>query len=153
MVIEKSTIGHVMAVNASGKIAEFQCWHGFALMTALPVSLISFWLTKSIWSVGVGFLFSICFCSISEAIVARKIVRMSLKYWIMRIVIPTIGSAFFTIIVGWIPSAYMEKSLGRIILTTFVSLLVYLPCVWYVLLSSKERCFCKNKILKMQFLL
>ena len=146
VVMEKATLGHMMAINASGIIAKFQSAHGFFLMLALPVGLVALLIIRSVWSIGIALVATMAMVVLCDVWIARRAVGMSGMEWVKTIVVPIgILSAVCTAI-GTLPSFFMEPSLLRVIVTTMVMLLVFCPLLWAVVLSVDERMFVRERI-------
>jgi O-antigen/teichoic acid export membrane protein len=146
VVIEKATMGHMMAVNASGVIAKFQCLHGFCLMLALPVGVLSLLVVRSAWSVGIALVGTMVVTALCDVWVARYSVGMSAWEWMKSVVIPLGVLSITGSAVGILPSIFMRPSFFRIVITTIVTLSVFCPLVWYFVLSMDERMFLRNKM-------
>lgn len=146
VVIEKATMGHMMAVNASGVIAKFQCAHGFCLMLALPVGAIALLVVQSVWSVGLSLVGTMILTALCDVWIARYAVGMSASLWIKAVVSPIGLLSVVSITVGFLPSMLLAASFIRILVTTAVTLLVFCPLVWMVVLTQDERQFLRQKI-------
>lgn len=146
VVIDKSVIGHMMAVNASGNIARFQCIHGFCLMLALPIGLIALVFSRNVWSVGLSLLVTMIFTAIGDVWVARKAVGMSSIVWLKSVVLPVGVLSVICAGMGLLPSLAMPPSIYRVFLTSTMTLISFCPLVWMFVLSTEEQTFLKNKI-------
>ncbi len=146
VVVEKATMGHMMAVGASGVIAKFQCVHGFCLMLALPVGLLALLAVRSVWSVGLSLVGTMVVTTLGDVWLARRAVGMGAWYWIKSVVIPTSIISVLCLGVGIIPSFVMAPSFGRVVLTTFVTVVMFCPLVWFAALSVEERIFLRQKL-------
>lgn len=145
-VIEKTTLGHVMAVNASGRLAKFQSIHGMTLMAALPVSGLSYFMFHSAWAIGLSLVGTMGFSALCDVIVARRIVGMSGKYWVSRVVIPNICICVACLTTGYLPHCFMEECFCRIVMTTLFALIGFFPIAWWVVLGREERCYLRNRL-------
>ena len=145
IVIEKSTMGHMMAVNASGVIAKFQILHGFGLMLALPVGLISLLVVRNVWAVGLSLVATMVITALCDVWIARRAVFLSAWTWVRTIVVPIGVLAFVAIVFGIIPSLVLRPSLIRIVMTTVMTLFVFCPMVWSLVLSEDERQFLRQR--------
>ena len=146
VVVEKATMGHMMAVNASGVIAKFQCVHGFCLMLALPVGLVALLAMQNVWSVGLALVVTMILTVLGDVWVARRAVGMSARIWIKEVVLPIGILSVACVIVGLLPSFVLDPSFFRIVSTTFMTLLAFCPLVWRIVLSGEERVFVRQKV-------
>jgi len=141
VVIDKSTLGHVMAINASGRLAKFQSVHGFSLMVALPVAALSYYLVPGVWSVGLALIGTMVFSVLCDVWVARAEVGMDARYWLVHVIGPTVLLTVTSLIVGALPILIMPSSFLRLVVTTCCTLCGFLVVGWFVVLSETERLF------------
>ena len=71
---------------------------------------------------------------------------MSARYWAFSIVLPVVVILVIAIAVGLSPRLFMEESFLRIIMTTTLCEVTFIPLVWFILLDKSERQFIKGKI-------
>lgn len=140
-VIDKATLGHVMAINASGRLARFQSAHGFSLMIALPVAAISYCFVPGVWSIGLSLVCTMVFSVLCDVWFARTSVGLSAKYWLSHVVGPTVLLAAASLIAGFVPVFLMPPSFLRLVITTCSTLSCFLIIGWFFVLSRGERMF------------
>lgn len=145
VVLDKATLGHVMAINASGRLAKFQSVHGFSLMMALPVAGVFYYLVPGIWSIGGALVGTMAFSVLCDVWVARTIVGMSARYWFAHIICPIGILVIASLLAGFIPSFFMSASFLRILITTFCTFSSFLVVGWLFVLSEDERRFIHGK--------
>lgn len=138
-IIDKSITGHVLAVNAIGKLAKFQMIHGISLMLALPVVGVSFWVLPDIWSIGAALIGTICFTVFVSLLAAKEVTNMSIKTWLTSVMMPNLILCIVSLAVGILPRFFMEQSFIRVVVTTFFTLIAFLPTAWFFVLSKSER--------------
>ena len=137
--LEKSITGHVLAVNAIGKLAKFQTIHGVSLMLALPVVGVSFWILPNIWSIGTALIGTICFTVFVSLLAAKEVANMSIKIWLNNVMMPNSLLCIGSLAIGCLPRFFMEQSLLRVFATTFFTLLAFLPMACFLVVSKSER--------------
>ena len=141
VVIDKATLGHVMAINASGRLAKFQSVHGFSLMVSLPVAAFSYYLLPGVWAIGLSLVGTMVFSVLCDVWVARTSVGMSAKYWLSHVIAPAILLAGASLIAGFVPVFLMPSSFLRLVITTCCTLFCFLIIGWFFVLSGGERMF------------
>lgn len=146
-VIEKATMGHLLAVNASGKIAKFQCVHGFCLMLALPVGTIAMLAARSVWSVGLSLVATMALTVLGDVWQARTSVGLSVRHWLFRIVSPVAAVSLVSAAFGLAPQFLMTPSFWRVVVTTILTLIALAPLSWMLVLDENERMFLRFKLL------
>ena len=77
VVIDKSSIGHMIAVNAKGKIAAYQFFLGGALILTLPVAWIFVELNLGVYSIGVALVLMVAVSALGRVWFARRLAGMS----------------------------------------------------------------------------
>ena len=144
--IDQSAVGHMLAVNARGKIALYQSVLGTSLLLSLPLAWLFCYLGFGVYFVAVALLISMTFCAWGRVWFARSLVGMSARYWAFSIVLPVVVILVIAIAVGLSPRLFMEESFLRIIMTTTLCEVTFIPLVWFILLDKSERQFIKGKI-------
>ncbi len=146
VLIDKTAIGHLIAVNANGKVALYQAVLGTSLILTLPIAWLFVELGWGVYSIGFAMMLTMAFCAWGRVWFARKLVGMSARYWLAHIFIPLVVLMLVCGGVGFLPRLWMEPSFGRVCVTTGIVELLLLPCAWFVILDTEERCFVQDKI-------
>ena len=146
MLIDKSTLGHMLAVNANGKIAAYQAFLGTGLMTCLPLSWLFAHMGYGPYSAGLAMVISTAICAWGRIYFARSLVKMSAWYWVKKILAPMLIIIALTAAAGYIPSIFLPCSFGRVVLTTLICELVFFPLVWFIALDGSEQTFISSRI-------
>ena len=137
--IDRTSGGHMLAVNASGKVAVYQAFLGGALILTLPIAWLLLYCRFGIYSVGWAMIMTIIVCAWGRVGFARVIVGMSARKWLFEILIPLFAILCLSAMVGYLPHLVMEPSFLRIIVTTMSVESVMLPLAWFLLLDVGER--------------
>lgn len=139
MVIEKTTLGHTMAVNASGRVALYQIVHGFALATALFFSIAFLYVRCAVDSICTALIASIILSSICDVLVARRSVAMGVMTWIKQVIVPSCILSIVSLVVGAIPRFFMDQCFMRVVVTTALCVGTFAPLTWALILSPDEK--------------
>ena len=145
-IIDQSAIGHMMAVNARGKIAKYQAFLGTSLLLTLPLAWIFCALGGNVYWVAVALLMMMTFCSLGRVWFARDLASMSAWYWIKRIVTPAAVSGVICLAIGLIPQIFMSPSFFRIIVTTLLCECAFIPLAYFVVLEPSERAYLATRL-------
>ena len=137
--IDRTSGGHMLAVNASGKIATYQAFLGGALIMTLPIAWLFLYINLGIYSVGWAMVATVVACALGRVWFARSIVGMSAREWFFRTLAPLVVLYFVSTVVGYLPHYIMQGSLARVVVTTFLTESVLLPLSWFLLLGMEER--------------
>lgn len=145
VVIDKTAVGHMLAVNAHGRIALYQAVLGGALLLTLPLAWLWIALGWGVYAVGWAMIATIMLCAWGRVWFARSLVGMSARYWLFRIFLPLCMIGGVSGVVGLLPRLWMTASFGRILVTGIVVEVTLLPLAWIFLLDDEERNFVKKK--------
>ena len=138
-VVDQSSVGHMMAVNARGKIALYQAFLGGALLMTLPLAWLFLSLGQGVYSVGFAMMATTVVCAWGRVGFARGLVGLSPRYWLVKIILPVSGVAVLGLCAGSLPRLWMQPSFARVTATACVCETVFLGLTWRVLLDAKER--------------
>lgn len=145
-IVDKTAIGHMIAVNAHGKIALYQAVLGTSLIAALPLAVGFVSLGLGIRSVGLALVLSMMLCAWGRVWFARRLVGMSAVYWLMRILAPLATAAALSIVAGLVPRLLWGLSFGRVCATVLFVEGALLPLCWFWVMDEAERQFAKSRI-------
>jgi O-antigen/teichoic acid export membrane protein len=82
VVVDKCSIGHMIAVMAKGRIARYQMFLGAVLICSLPIAWIFVELGFGVYSIGMALFLMSTVCSLGRIWFARKLVKMSARIWL-----------------------------------------------------------------------
>lgn len=150
LLIDKSSIGQMVAVNAKGKVAIYQSFLGTALILTLPTAWALICMKIGVCSIGYAFLLCTALSAWGRVYFARTLVGMSARHWMLKIFLPIVISMLVSTLVGLVPRLSLPPSVARIIVTTVCVETTLLPLAWFVVLSENERKYLRNKILTIQ---
>ena len=149
-IVNKLTIGHQMAMNASGKIALWQFFEGTILAGMVGFAAMFILVGAGPLSAAFGYLCSSIVSAITVLIFCQKRLEMSILLWIRHVVAPiaitTIGAMVFAGTSLWL----LPPSFLRIMVTVLLSLLIMLPLGWFVVFDISEKSFIKAKLATIQ---
>ena len=148
LLVDKATVGHCLACNASGKIAGYQATGGTMLIASFPLAWLFLANGFNVLSVGWAMVITTACNSLSRTYFARKLAGLSFWYWLGKIMLPVLVSGIVSIIPGLIVMKYLEPSFIRIVITTIAIEIVYLPITWFVALDKNERAYVGEKVKK-----
>ena len=146
-IIDKSASGHMLAVAAKGKIAAYQAFLGGSLILTLPIAWLLVAKGFGFVSIGWSMVLTMMMCAWGRVLFARKLVGMSARYWLFRIMIPVFVATIIAGGVGYLSRFVLSPGLSRVGLTTIFCEVAFLPLVWFVLLDASERLYLSNRIL------
>ena len=144
--VHQSAFGHLIAVNAKGKIACYQSVLGSILLLSLPLAWIFCAMGCNVYYVCVALLLTMAASAWGRVLFARKLVGMSVVYWLKSIMLPIFVVSAIALLAGLVPVMLQTPSFTRIVITTIVCEVVFLPLVWLFILDDSERVFIKDRL-------
>lgn len=145
-VIEKLYAGHVIAVNATGRIAKFQFLHAIMCMVGLPIAVIFTLIGFNVYVICFALVISTVLSGGVDIVMARAIAGLSVRYLVAKILLPSCCLVFVSAFFGLIPRLMMETSFLRIVFTTLFAEAVLLPAAWFLVLDANERQYVQERI-------
>ena len=144
-IIDRTTIGHQLAVSATGRIAGYQACLGGALILTLPTAAMFLYFNLGVYSVGWALIFTGVICAWGRVGFARPLVGLSARYWLFHILLPLFLIAGVAIGIGVLPQIFIPQSFSRIIVTSAVADGMLLVLAWFFVLDSRERILAREK--------
>lgn len=138
-VVDKMTGGYGIVVTATGKVAAYNIVYGVFIALALPFAWIFLAMGLSVYWVAVACLISEIFNGGCRLWFARKQAGVSIRRWISRTLMPILIVSMVCLGCGILPRLLMEQSCWRVAVTTLMTMMVFAPLVWFVLLDGTER--------------
>ena len=150
LLVDKISLGHMLACNASGKIAGYQAIGGTTLIASLPIAWIFVELGQGVYSIGIALLITSLLNTINRVVFARRIIGMETFRWLTGTVCTVILATMVPGICCTLIAKWMSPSLARILVTSILYEILFLPLIWLLALDPEERCVvsCKLKLLK-----
>ena len=149
--MDVSTQGHMVAVNASGRVKEYQLNMTVISILTLPAAILTVWLGGGVYALGIVLICVRISISLRRVYYARIFAGLSAWYWFKGVVVPLSIAIVLSGIVAYVPHFLMRPDFLRIVITTVFAEVVLLPLSWYVILNDDEREFVKEKMQKLLF--
>lgn len=145
-IIDKSAAGHMLAVAAKGKIAAYQTFLGGSLILTFPLAWIMVVKGWGFVSIGLAMIITMAICAWGRVWFARKLVGMSARYWLFKIMFPMVIVVCVVGAMGYMPRLVLASGLMRILATSVICEVLLIPLAWFVLLDASERLYLTNRI-------
>lgn len=149
LILENMTVGHMIAINATGRIAVYQVVMGVVSLTALPIAWMWMCFGGRPYVSVLSIIITIAMYSVIRLWFARKLVGLSIHLWIRKVGLPLLLALVLSAGFGSLPALMLEASFIRICVTTIVCELVLLPLTWFVVLSAEERRYVAARMQKL----
>lgn len=139
LLLDKSTVGHMIAVNASGKVAFYQFAVGGFFILTLPVAWLFVVCGWGPCSIGWALLITMTLGAWSRVFFARTIVGMSIRRWIVRIMLPVASLIVVVGGVSFLPRMFMDATFLRVVVTTMLAEAAMAIIAWRFAFDNEER--------------
>lgn len=147
--IEKSVVGHMLAILANGKIAAFQMFNGCIQILSLPLAWVLVANGCGFVSVGWAMVAMMIICAIGRVLIARSMVGMSARYWLFKILAPMAVVTGIAGGAGWLVVRYSGLvGFPRICITTIVCESFFVPLAWLLALEKAEKAYLYTRVRK-----
>ena len=138
--------GHHIAVCAVGKIASFQMCLGITACCGIPLLIVLLRLHAGPISVGYMFIIIFSVMTLIRVVFAKKLIGLSIKYWLLHVVLPLTCVVLLTFGAVWGIRDYLNPGFIRIILLSLMSSVTLLILSWLFLFDNMERSFIIGKL-------
>lgn len=146
-VVDKTSFGYAIAAHATGRMAAYQIGVGGIFLLALPVAMVVAALGGGIYGVAISVVVARFGVVAARVVLARRVIDVSIRYWIARILIPLSALITAASVVGLGIGWLLPPSFVRVLITTGCVELTLLPLTWFFMFDDSERKFFKEKIL------
>lgn len=146
LLVDKSALGQMLAVQAKGKIALYQAVLGGCIVLTLPVAWGAVALGYGVYSVGISMVFTMMLCAWGRVIFAHFLVGMSARIWLFKVMLPVISVSIVSCVAAYVPRLFMSSCFLRVCITTIFAESVFLPLSWFFVLNREERSYASNRI-------
>ena len=146
-VLERMTMAYATAIYGYGKGVMRYSWSvGWAGICTVFVSWIFFALGFKMWSIIIGLAFSKLVTVGVRLYLGRILVGFGFWYWVKNVLIPVFTLSAIVTVAGLCVRLWMVESFLRVVVTTCMCLVVFLPGCWALVLSAAEKNFIRDKI-------
>ncbi len=145
-IVSKLTLGHQMAMNASGKIALWQFFEGTILAAMVGFGFIFILSGFGSLSAALGCLCSSIVSAGTVLIFCHMRLNMNISLWFQHVAGPIAAITIVTILFAGMSVWLLPPSFLRILVTTACSLAIMLPLGWLIILEDADRDMVKVKL-------
>ena len=145
LILDKLTTGHMILINARGKLAVYQIVVGGVSLLALPLAgVVTVFNGNVYWVVGALFVVMVA-QSLLRIIFASHLVHMTVSESFLRLVLPLTIVALISFMMGTVSQFFCNRSGFRIIITTLLVESFLIPLSWFFVCDNSERKFIMSK--------
>lgn len=146
LIVDRLTGGHMLAVNALGRIREYELVQGTILLSVVPLSALFYFMGASPDVVGVVLFVTMCIYSFLRVVFAKKLTDFPVLVWIKAAALPVSIALATVFATATITTLMMPESLLRLFITSIISLAALLLVSYLWVLSTVEKKYVINAI-------
>lgn len=146
LVCHKLGWGHHLAILAKGKIVAYQMTLGITGACGLLVACGLVHMGFGMIGIGLSFILIYAIMTVERVVFAQHICGMSIRYWILHIVLPLGIAMACATIIGALPAITLPPSFFRICITSGVAILVLSAVSWFMVCDRDEKMFFIEKL-------
>lgn len=143
--VDCCTVGHVIVVNATGKVAMYHIVMSLVNIFTVPLAIVAGLVWRNVYCVMGAVIFMQILNSIGRIVFGRYLASMAILEFIRSVFLPLVFVMLICFGVGFVPSLVMHQSFYRVCVTTLLCEGAFLPLTWFVVLSLDERRFVAEK--------
>ena len=143
---EITTQGHMIAIQASGQVREYQTNMTIISILTLPAAILTVVLGGGVYAVGIVLLCARICVSLRRVFYARIFAGLSAKQWISKVIIPVAVVVVLMCVAAAIPCMAMSQSLNRLMVVTVVSCATFMATAWKFALTPSERTYVLSRL-------
>jgi len=152
-VVDKSSYGHCLAMNANGDIKWYSIVLGPAVMLTFVIAWILLACGVGVHSVGIGMVSAIVILGFGRLMFAQRILGMNFGLWVRTVACPLSAVTVIVTGIGSCPRFFMGASFLRILITTSICSIAMIPLAWWMVLDAVERGYVKGGMIRIRKLL
>ena len=146
LIIDKTTIGHMAVVHATGRVAKYQLLLGGSLIATLPLAWLFFHLGFGVYSLCVAIVVTIAICAWGRVCFTRAYIGEPVREWLRKVMAPLVITALVVSASGFLSRFFMPSGVLRVCVTSIFCEVALFPCAWYFVLDHSERDFAQGKL-------
>ena len=146
IMINRTTKGHLVLIQATGRIGLYESVAAGLCLTMLPVAWLLIELGLGPWGLCISFVVVTAAYAWVRPFFASRLAGLSVQHWLKRVLFPLAVLAAVTLGVGLLCRAVLHEGFFRLCVTVFFCEAVLLPLAWAILFDAEERIFIRRKI-------
>lgn len=146
-ILQKLTDGYWMTILGYGKGVVYyshrSCLAGVVLIC---IAWMLFAFGFGMWSIAIAIVLEGGTLLVVRLYTGQKLVGYSVRCWFVSVFIPVCAATVIAIGFAAVPHFLMPQSFARILVTSFISELVFLPLAWYFVFNDSEKAFVLSRL-------
>jgi O-antigen/teichoic acid export membrane protein len=146
--MDVATQGHMIAVNASGRVKEYQINMTKISILTLPLAVLTVFLGGGVYGLGILLVGVRASISLRRVYYARLIAGLKWQVWVKEVVLPIALLVVAVALVALFPRLMLGDGFLRVCCVTFIIECVFFLLAWYVVMDCEEREYIKIRVKK-----
>lgn len=142
--LDRLTIGHMIAINSNRKVAAYQSSVGIILLLTFPLAYAFLKIFCSPQAALIAFLITSAFSTIGRIYWGKRLVGLSPKRWVSEVMIRCIIVSLPVYVLSKLPEMILPSTLLRLVLTILISIIAMAIFGWYYGIDISERSYVKR---------
>ncbi|AOS82746.1 hypothetical protein BIU88_00420 [Chlorobaculum limnaeum] len=144
--LDRLTIGHMIAINSNRKVAAYQSSVGIILMLSFPLAYLFLKIFFAPQTALFAFIVTSSGCTIGRIYWGNRLVGLSPRRWLTDVMIRCIIVALPVYFLSLVPEMFFPPTFLRLVLTLLVSIVAIAIIGWYYGIDMSERFYIKQNI-------
>jgi len=138
--IDKLTIGYVVAVAAKGQIAGYQSTIGGMLILAPFIAWLAFSLGCGVvWSIGSALIITRTMCALGRVWWVKRLMNVPMHRWFDKVLARCLLSIVLPVLVALLITKTIEATVVRVLISTAACSITLAGSVWLLGFDIKEK--------------
>ena len=146
IMINRTTKGHLVLIQATGRIGLYESVAAGLCLTMLPVAWLLIELGLGPWGLCISFVVVTAAYAWVRPFFASRLAGLSTRIWLRRVLFPLLVLAVATLATGFLCRVTMPEGFLRLVVTIISCEAVLLPLAWAILFDAEDRVFISRKI-------
>ncbi len=148
LIVERFTAGHMLAINAYGKIKYYEIVQGLTLLSALPFGYILFKSEFAPSYMGLSLFVTISAYCVGRLIFCKVLLGLSVNVWVKSVFVPLLIVSALSLSFGFCSRVYLEDGFLRLLVTSSLSVGSLCVSSWFLILDVVERKFSQDFLVR-----
>lgn len=144
LVVDRMTGGHMLAVNARGKMAAYELFQGLSFISALPLMWVFFHFGHGPVSIGYSLFITMNACCLGRVLFAKFLLDFPIMEWMRQVFCPVLLTVIVSSALGSTVMLLFEMGFMRLVLTSVVTGCVSSLIGWCCFFDRSERDYVLN---------
>lgn len=146
LIVGRFTAGHMLAINAFGRIKYYEIVQGLTLFSALPLAFLLFKMNFAPSSIGLSLFVTTSIYCLGRIVFCKVLLGLSPMVWVSSVLVPLLVATALSLALGFCARTSFEIGFLRLIFTTALSAGSLCLSAWFLVLDASERKFAQEFI-------